>query len=290
MVSLAYVLGLGSALVLPERSDRASASPDSTSVPIELTDGGRAVVAVTIEGKPYRLAVETGSPNTRLSTAAVRDLGLKPAGMRYEEPAFHLDSIRIGEVVVRKLAVGSGDEVAQLGVDGVLGLDAYADYLLTVDYPGSRLVLSRGSLPRPDGVEVLRAVRVGPFVGVELDVGGVKEIGVVDTQGGIGFQALPEVAGRLAFAGPLRVVGRAVVGGGSPVEIRGARLKGDLKIGRHVFRQPRMAVHPLPPDIPSKMTIGLRALRHFRLTLDQRSMRVRFARPDTAAIADRADH
>ncbi len=287
MVSLAYTFGLGSVLLLPEPPDRYSMGPDSTSVPIELTEGGRAVVSVTLNGRPYRLAVETGSPNTRLSTAAVRELGLKPAGMRYEEPAFGLDSVRIGDVLVRKLAVGSGDEVARLGVDGVLGLDAYADYLLTVDYPASRLVLARGSLPAPDGVEVLRAVRVGPFVGVELDVGGVKEIGVVDTQGGIGFQALPEVAGRLTFASPLQVVGRAAVGGGAPVEVRGARLQGDLKIGRHVFRQPRVAVHALPPDIPSKMTIGLGALRHFTLTLDQRSMRVRFARPDTAAITDR---
>ena len=186
----------------------------------------------------------------------MRDLGLKRAGMRYEEPAFHLDSVRIGDVLVRELAVGSGDEVARLGVDGVLGLDAYADYLLTVDYPGSRLVLARGSLPTPGGVEVLRAMRVGPFVGIELAIGGVKEIGVVDTQGRIGFQALPEVAGRLTSrARSGRRPGRG--GGGAPVEVRGARLQGDLKIGRHVFRQPRMAVHALPPDIPSRMTIGL---------------------------------
>jgi hypothetical protein len=99
-----------------------------------------------------------------------------------------------------------------------------------VDYPAAQLVLARGTLPAPDGVEILRAVRVGPFVGVELDVGGVKEVGVVDTQGGIGFQALPEVADRLAFEKPLEV--------------------------------------------------------HFAVTLDQRSMRVRFTRPDTAAITE----
>jgi hypothetical protein len=40
------------------------------------------------------------------------------------------------------------------------------------------MILSRGALPAADGAEILRAIRVGPFVGVELDVGGVKEIGV----------------------------------------------------------------------------------------------------------------
>jgi len=45
-------------------------------------------------------------------------------------------------------------------------------------------------------------------------------------------------------------------------------------------------VHPLPPDIPSRMTIGTQALRHFRLTIDQRAMRVRLSRPDTTAIVE----
>ncbi|HKT61340.1 MAG TPA: hypothetical protein VJQ46_14900 [Gemmatimonadales bacterium] len=100
------------------------------------------------------------------------------------------------------------------------------------------------------------------------------------------FQAVPDEAARLAFAGTPRVVGRAVVGGGAPVDVKAARLAGDLKLGRHVFHQPSIAVHPLPADIPSRMTIGTQALRHFRLTIDQRSMRVRLTRPDTSAIVE----
>ncbi|MGH7512061.1 MAG: hypothetical protein ACREOQ_03955 [Gemmatimonadales bacterium] len=82
------------------------------------------------------------------------------------------------------------------------------------------------------------------------------------------------------------MLARAVVGGGAPVEVKAARLAGDLKLGRHVFRRPGIAVHPLPPDIPSRMTIGTRAMRHFRLTIDRRSMRVRLSRADTTAIVE----
>jgi hypothetical protein len=139
-------------------------------------------------------------------------------------------------------------------------------------------------LPAPDGREILAAVRVGPFIGVPVDVGGTREIGVIDTQGGMLFQAVPDAAAHMQFAAPPRVVGRAIVGGGAPVEVKAARLAGDLKLGRHVFHQPTIAVHPLPPDIPSRMTIGTQALRHFRLTIDQGSMRVRLARADTTAI------
>jgi len=187
---------------------------------------------------------------------------------------------------VKGLKVGNDAGLERIGVDGVLGLEAYADLLLTVDYPAARLVLSRDSLPVPDGADVLPAVRVGPFIGIPVDAGGTREIGVVDTQGGILFQAVPAEARRLVFSGTLRVVGRAVVGGGAPVEVKEARLAGDLKLGRHVFHQPSIAVHTLPADIPSRMTIGTQALRHFRLTIDQRSMRVRLARADTSAIVE----
>ena len=256
---------------------------DSAVVPIEVDRDGRAVVAVTLNGRgPYRLAVETGSPDVLLSSAVVSSLSLPgPGGENHR-----LDSLRIGGALVRGLVVSRSDAFAPLGVDGVLGLDAYRELLLTVDYPGSRLVLSRGSLPAADGVEVLRAVRVGPFVGVELEVGDVREIGVIDTQGGVGFQALPEVATRFRFEDSLRVVGRAVVGGTAPVDVRAGRLAGDLRMGAHRFERPRIAVHPLPPDIPSRMTIGTRVLRNFVLTLDQRAMLVRLARSDSTAIQD----
>ncbi|HEU5039242.1 MAG TPA: hypothetical protein VFT84_00375, partial [Gemmatimonadales bacterium] len=170
---------------------------DSTMVPIEVDRDGRATVSVTLNGRgPYRLAVETGSPEVLLSSTVVSALALPAGG---EGKGFRLDSLRIGEALVRGLVVGRNDAFAPLGVDGVLGLDAYRDLLLTVDYPGARLALSRGSLSAPDGDQVLRAVRVGPFVGVELSVGEVREIGVIDTQGGVGFQALPEVATRFRF-------------------------------------------------------------------------------------------
>jgi hypothetical protein len=261
--------------------------PDSTVVPLELDRVGRPAVQVMLAGRgPYRLAVETGSPRVLLLGAVVRALGLPLTPAGGVDSTYSLDSLRIGDMVVRNLEAGRSEAFSPLGVDGVLGLDAFADLLLTVDYAAARLTLSRGRLPEPDGKEVFRAVRVGPFVGIELDLGGTRDTGVVDTQGGILFQVLPEVANGLEFAEPLRVAGRAVVGGNAAVEVRVAPLAGDLRIGRHVFRRPRIAVHPLPADIPSRITIGARALRHFTLTLDQRSMAVRLTRPDTAPIVD----
>ncbi|MGN6392697.1 MAG: hypothetical protein ACTHM9_10675 [Gemmatimonadales bacterium] len=284
MMPLACLL-VGAALASHHTSPN-GAGPDSTQVPMELVGASRAVVLTTLNGKgPYRLLVETGSPHVQLTSPVLTALRLSPAGMDGADSLFRLDSLRVGGVVVPHLAVGRGDEVRRLGADGVLGLDAYAGLLLTLDYPAGRLSLTRDTLPKPDGAEVLSAVRVGPFIGVAVDLAGRKAVGVLDTQGGVLVQAVPAVAERLPFEQPLQVVGRAFVGGAAPVEVQEGRLAGDMTIGRQVFRRPRIAVHMLPPDIPSQVTIGADALRHFRVTIDQQSMRVRLTRADTAAIA-----
>jgi hypothetical protein len=257
---------------------------DSTSVPMEVPDG-RAIVAVLLNGRgPYRLAVETGSPDVLVSPRVVADLTLRAIGPGETDSLFHLDSLRIGQALVSSLPVGRDSAFARLGVDGVLGLIAYRDAVLTIDYPNERLSLTKASLPEPDGQEVLRAVRVGPFIGIPVELGGVRETGVIDTQGGIGFQATPEVAGHLTFQGPLRVVGRAVVGGGAPVEVKMGTLSGDVRLGRYTVHQPEIAVHRLPADIPSHVTIGTRVLHNFSVAIDQRSMSVRLTRPDSGAV------
>jgi hypothetical protein len=257
---------------------------DSTSVPMEVPDG-RAIVRVALNGQgPYRLAVETGSPEVRVSTKVIADLGLKTGGMGDEDSTYVLDSLRIGGALIRSLAVSRSSAFERLGVDGVLGLEAYRDLLLTVDYPNQRLSLATTTLPAPDGREILKATHVGPFIGIPIALGDVKEIGVIDTQGGVGFAAIEEVGSRLTFQTPLRVVGRAVVGGGAPVPVKQGVLAGSAMLGRHRISQPPVAVHALPPDIPSHVTIGLRVLRNFAVAIDQRTMAVRLVRPDSSQI------
>jgi hypothetical protein len=240
---------------------------------------------VTIDGRgPYRIAIETGSPDVLLSPAVVTALALRATGAGEDDSLFRVDSLRIGGAVIRDLPVGRDRALLDLGVDGVLGLIAYRDALLTIDYPAKRLTLSRATLPPADGLDVLRATRVGPFLGVPVELGGVRETGVIDTQGGIGFQAVDGVAAKLTFVSPPTVVGRARVGGGAPVDVKRGQLAGDARLGRHRFVRPAIAIHALPASIPSRVTIGIDVLRHFALGVDQRTMAVRLIRADTAAI------
>src|SRR5207244_10175179 len=88
----------------------------------------RAIVAVLLNGRgPYRLAVETGSPDVLVSPRVVADLALQAIGPGETDSLYHLDSLRIGLALVRSLPVGRDSAFARLGVDGVLGLIAYRD-------------------------------------------------------------------------------------------------------------------------------------------------------------------
>jgi hypothetical protein len=125
MIALACLVALGSAIAA--RPDVGPIGRDSTTVPIELLDGDRPIVSVTLNGRgPYRLAVETGSPDVLLAQQLVDSLRLPRDGSSASDSLFRLDSLRIGDVVVGALSVGQDAAFAPLGVDGVLGLDAYA--------------------------------------------------------------------------------------------------------------------------------------------------------------------
>ncbi len=169
-------------------------------------------------------------------------------------------------------------------MDGLLGLNAFADLLVTLDYPAATLRLANGSLPEADGREVLRLTRAGPFWSVELDLAGRQVPAILDTQASSAFAVTPAVAESLPFADPPAVVGRARGPSIGDVERRVARLAGDVKLGGAVLERPLVDLIALPPMLTTPVLIGSRALRHFAVTLDQGRGLVRFAPSTPGAI------
>ncbi len=117
--------------------------------------GGRAIVAVTLDGQPARLMLDTGSNVMLLSEAAVRRLGLRydlrftvniaTIGAHGLSRATEPVTIGIGAAQlepVNMLVAGpeTGISMSQ-GVDGLLGTGALAAYDLDIDLPHGRLGL-----------------------------------------------------------------------------------------------------------------------------------------------------
>jgi hypothetical protein len=266
------------------------ASVAGGSTTVSFRPGPRPTVEVWVNGKgPLVFNVEATGGATELSVAAAERLGIPVRREGTNLPVVTLDSLRVGTATMTGItAVGA--ETLPAEVDGILGLGTLAELLVTFD-PGARtLTLAEGSLPAPNGRDLLPLVSAGPFwnvgrlVGVEIDAGGQRGVAVLNLQSPSSVTAAPSVAAGVSFAAPPVVAGRVVGPVLGNVERRLGRLAGDLRVGAYTFQRPLVNVVPLPPQVPQSWALGAAALRGFVITFDQKDGVVRLARADTSPI------
>lgn len=111
--------------------------------------------SVMVDGQgPFDFAIDTGASQTVLSEKLASQLGLKPitttimhgvGGVgRVETKVYRMGEIRIGDVKIRNLPVGTfNDPLVTQIADGIIGTAALADYIITVNYPESQVELAR---------------------------------------------------------------------------------------------------------------------------------------------------
>jgi hypothetical protein len=243
-----------------------------TSIP--LAPGNRPAVDVMINGEgPFRMLVETGSGDSRLLPAAYakvrKDSATSSSG----------DSIQFGESVVRNMRIELIPQLPVSAVDGLIGLDAFANVTMTVDFPGRRLILSPDTLPATNDRDILKAVHSVLFWAVSIELPTGPALAILDTQNGGSLSAPPTLGQTQTFTTPPAVIGRARGPMIGDVPIQRARLTGVVRIGDAVLDQPLLDLLPLPPMLPQDgYILGLQVLNEFAVSLDQRTERMRFAR------------
>lgn len=259
----------------------ALASP-VVEVPL-IMHAGHPMVEARINGRgPFRLLIETGARRSDLTPATAEALGLiPPGGDGLRE--FRVDSVTVGGATFVGVPM-STVPLPMAGVDGVLGLPVYSQLLLTLDYPAATVRFERGTLPAPNGSDILALTRIGDFWGVPFTAAGRRFDAVLDTQSGAPIAFSPEYRDSLTFVGPLQVVGRASGAGFSGAVVEGGQLQGDIKVGRYTFPKPNLMLIPLPPGLPGRPNIGSGLLRNFAVTLDQQQGRLRLSRTGSTEI------
>lgn len=245
---------------------------------------------------PYRFLVDTGSSVTLVSPTLVRRYpgkgGLPPSapplrvrgaeGSVVELPRGSLRRLELGEVRFEDVEVLIYDCAAlsaHLGVqvDGVLGFPLFREALLTLDYPGNRVLLRPASseLPVPGAVVPFDDARKTPVVRVRL--GERSLMALIDSGSDAAFSLNPVGVNPRFASGPAE---GAVVGtiAGERLQ-RVGRLEEGLVLGDQVFERPIV-------DLSDELSaIGGGVLRHFMVTFDQRRDRVIFFREGRGAIA-----
>jgi hypothetical protein len=252
------------------------------TVPL-LAPARRPVVEATVNGRgPYRFIVETGAPFSAISPRVAAEAGLVPADT--VDPAVTVEAIAVGAARLRDFRVGIVDGPAP-GVDGILGLNAYRDLLLTLDYAAGRMTLARGALPPANGRDRLALYLAEELLEFDVTVDGRPTRAVLDTQGSGVFNGTPAVVRGVRFAAAPVSTGRVQGPGIGVQQVRSARLTGDVRVGDVVFRRPIVGIVPMPPGYPEHWNMGGPALAEFTLTLDQRNRVLQLARPGRAPVA-----
>jgi hypothetical protein len=156
----------GSALEVP----REPAAADVTQ-PLDL-EAGAPAVQVLLDGRgPYRFLLDLGAGPTRLDEGLAAEVGLmapdtaadgKAAAPQDARPALRtvrLTSLSVGSLVVRDvqaLVVDLGEAAEKRDPPrGILGVDLFKGWRVTLDSPYKKLHLARGNPPSSDAAAVV---------------------------------------------------------------------------------------------------------------------------------------
>jgi Aspartyl protease len=265
-----------------------SASKFPVEFPMQVGDGMPTVEVMVNGHGPFVFGFDTGAQaGPRVDASLVEKLNLKttgevqaidPSGRNPQASAtVKLDSLAIGSLRFTDVTAVSRNyknSPRPLKVDGILGLNLFADYLVTLDFPAKKLRLEKGELPKADGAEILDYKNEAGVAQVELGVGDKKIKARLDSGNAIGAFVFPSAfAEKLAFAGEPRVVGRARSASGE-MEIKQVQLKDVIRLGRHEFPDATI-VYPALGEIGN---VGVKTLNQFVITFDQQHERVRLTR------------
>jgi len=260
--------------------------------------GNRPIVEVTINGAgPYRMILDTGAQGSVLDSGLADELGLpvlgeaqlgSPAG---GEPVASkivgFDGISLGDAVITggtMVAVGlKGFFERADGPRGVLSAALFEEYLTTLDYPGRRLVIRSGSLPEPDGVEVIPYQDISGLPALPVVLAGRTFMVHMDTGSPHALVLPAKYADELPLASPPVEAGRARTVDREMV-IRVAPVDGTLTLGRLTIGRPDISFM----DLPGVGNVGFELLGRFAITIDRKNRRVRLDGPALGVGAPKA--
>jgi hypothetical protein len=239
------------------------------------------VVEVTIGGRgPYRFAVDTGAQgHGRIRRELAEELGLAvvgqartpaPGGTFEERPVFGLPALAVGGIIFHDAQLLAAPAIAgrPLPWDGILGVDLFRNFTLTLDYGNRRLHV--GERPLATGVALAADQPVPTF---PIEIAGRSFAVHLDT----GNQAAPLFlteadALSLPLAGAPVERGRARTSFGE-VAIMEAPLAVPVRVGAFALPVDRVGW----PAARGMGNLGSRGLAGTVVRLDQRSRRLDIA-------------
>ncbi len=279
---------------------RTRIEPRGTELPAQLVSSFFTVETRWDDGKTYRFLIDTGSSISYVTPDLARRFALKqPRGaspVRVQVRSANGGTVELEQVTLRRVALGAttfdsvpalvfdfADFSGQLGVriDGIIGFPVFRDAVLTLDYPGRRLVLTPlapgpaapGPAPRAAAFTFNRELNT-PLIPIQL---GTESFIVLIDSGSDGSLSLNPAGLHPRFAHGPRAGALISSLQGDRQQLTG-RLSQDILLGSHTITRPIV-------DLTDQLSsIGGEILRHFAVTFDQRRNLVTFVRDTDGAV------
>ena len=267
----------------------------ATTLPARLVSNFFVIETEWGDGRTYRFIVDTGSTISYVSTDLARHFAVKEkkraaprlVAVRSASGA----EVKLEAITLRQLTLGASrfervpalifdftDLSGHLGlpIDGIIGFPVFRNTLLTLDYPGSRLIIAPypatiAPPPKPS----LRASTVAfsnqrgtPLIPIQM--GNESFVVLIDT-GSDGSLSLNPAGLHPRFAQTPR-------SGTLISSLQGDRLQQTGRLTQQVLIGPHTISQPIVDLTDQLSSIGGELLRHFTLTFDQRHNLVSFAR------------
>ncbi|MBZ5720415.1 MAG: retroviral-like aspartic protease family protein [Acidobacteriia bacterium] len=262
---------------------------EASAVEIPFTsDNGVPMVKVMVNGKgPYTFIVDTGEEHLAVINPKIaKDLGLPQVGMgetsdptnnqKLQAPMFLAAGLEFGGFKAEKVEMFGLD----VGLDGVVGLPIFREYLCEFQPASNRIVLRRASLPASNGQDIFSYTTPIGIPDMEMIIAGKALRVHVDAGNPIQMSFPKSMTAGFEWASAPEKIGEAGTIA-NRFSIFEGRLKTDLHLGRYVFRQPYVVVSDING---THANFGFGFFKLFQsVSFDQKNRRVRFER-DGAAI------
>ena len=250
-------------------------------IPLDISSS-RPIVELTIDGEgPYQFIFDTGSSAHVIDEGLSQKLGFKVVGedpLRTPGSENRLVSQRVAVPNVGIAGTGITKDAemnviglrAMLPVDGILSGIFFEDYLVTLDYPGSKLILQNGALDVADE-DVTAFIQKPRVLNLNLDIDGHLVEAHLDTGSPGGFSLPYALRDQLTFKESPKQ--------GSPIRTPVATFKrwdaelvGVIGLGNVKYENPKVALI----EGFEFANLGYQVIKDLRTTIDRKNNLIKF--------------
>jgi predicted aspartyl protease len=148
---------------------------------------------VMVNGKgPYQFAIDTGATQTVVSEKLAKEAGLETITStvvfgiggtgKADTKLYKMKTFAVGDITVKNSPVGTfNDPLISQIADGILGTSMFSDFIVSIDYPSSQMVLTRKSPAAAAGTEVLPVWFFSNLLLVPVEANGKRGNFIIDT-------------------------------------------------------------------------------------------------------------